>query len=165
MFSCSEKFCGSASSGSTFCSMKARVRCLKSSISGESVKSILTSPLDQVSQSGNCPVADRNHCRGKEFIAKGMARWNCDEAYPDFDRRGSTDFFDFARSGRLYRQCTLVRGREHWLRRHRMGLRIWVDRSLPAQRDRRQSRLLPNKSVPFASTALWRAARQADTSP
>src|SRR5215469_11630002 len=102
MFSCSEKFCGSASSGSTFCSMKARVRCLKSSISGESVKSILTSPLDQVSQSGNCPVAERNHCRGKEFIAKGMARWNCDEAYPDFDRRGSTDFFDFARSGRLY---------------------------------------------------------------
>jgi hypothetical protein len=47
---------------------------------------------------------------------------------------------------------------------HRMGLRICVDRGLPAQRDRRQSRLLPNKSVLFARTALWCAARQAGAS-
>jgi len=46
--------------------MKARVRCLKSSISGESVKSILTSPL----QFANRPVADRNQRRSKAFIAK-----------------------------------------------------------------------------------------------
>ena len=40
MFSCSEKFAGSASSGSTCSSTKARVRTRRSSISGESVKSM-----------------------------------------------------------------------------------------------------------------------------
>ncbi len=45
MFSCSEKFSGSRSSGSTCCSTKARVRSRRSSISGDSVKSMMTYPL------------------------------------------------------------------------------------------------------------------------
>src|SRR6187401_740125 len=40
MFSCSEKFCGSASSGSTCSSTNARTRSRRSSISGASVKSM-----------------------------------------------------------------------------------------------------------------------------
>ena len=42
MFSCSEKFIGSDSSGSTCSSTKARVRTRRSSISGESVKSMIS---------------------------------------------------------------------------------------------------------------------------
>jgi hypothetical protein len=57
--------------------------------------------------------------------------------------------------------CAVVNRR----RRRRMGLRIWIDRSVPAQRDRRQSRLLPNKSILFAGAALWRAVRKAGASP
>ena len=44
MFSCSEKFAGSDSSGSTCSSTKARVRTRRFSISGESVKSMAVFP-------------------------------------------------------------------------------------------------------------------------
>jgi hypothetical protein len=77
----------------------------------------------------------------------------------------STDFCDFAQSCRLYRQCTLVRRREHRRRQRRMGLRIWFGCGLRAERGGGQSRLLPNKSVLFARTALWCAARKAGAAP
>jgi hypothetical protein len=56
--------------------------------------------------------------------------------------------------------CAVVKRRQY-----RMGLRIWFDRSLPTQRDRRQPRLLPDKPVLFACAAIWGAARKALASP
>ena len=68
MFSCSEKFSGSASSGSTCFSMKARTRRRMSSISGDSVKSMTFPTLDL----HHLPAVD--HDRGAGDVAAGVGR-------------------------------------------------------------------------------------------
>src|SRR5471032_1194474 len=72
MFSCSEKFIGSDSSGSTCSSTKARVRTRSSSISGDSVKSIEGPSLCLDTFAARTPAAPhRNKWRaGRNLLAR-----------------------------------------------------------------------------------------------
>src|SRR6185437_11785003 len=72
MFSCSEKFAGSASSGSTSFSTKARTRRRSASVSGESVKS-MPLPLDL----HDLPAIDHQRRAGDVAAGVGYQQQQC----------------------------------------------------------------------------------------
>src|ERR1700693_4439283 len=103
MFSCSEKFCGSASSGSTCSSMKARVRRRNSSISGERVKS-MPAPPDSIdfARCGNTSMQEGLYW---SYMQGGNAQGDDHDAYCCFyGRRCGNDL-----SQRFAEPCPILR--------------------------------------------------------